>query len=63
MKNDKDVYIYFKNQAVLDRYYIRNNDSKPLDTCPKCGGELQLFCWETHYTEKCEDCGEHVEMK
>jgi len=56
----EDFYLYFKNKGIVERYYT---SLEPIEHCPKCGGELQLFCWETHYTEVCEDCGEHIELK
>ena len=62
MKEEKDFYIYFQNKAILDRYYTTVKPDNPLHTCPKCGGELQLFCWETHYVEKCEDCKAEIEV-
>ena len=61
--NVEDFYAYFKNKGILERYYTSLNANNLLHTCLKCGGELQLFCWETHYVEKCEDCGEEIELK
>ena len=58
--DEEDFYVYFKNKAIVDRYYT---NSVEIRHCPKCGGELQLFCWtEGQYTEVCEDCSEHLPL-